>query len=375
MRNVPFYRHQLGEREAAAVADVLQSLFLTTGPKTRDFEEQFAARFSLPHALGITSATTALFLALRALGIGPGDEVITTPMTFIASSNVVLHCGATPVFVDVEPDTGNIDVSKIEASITARTKAIIPVHLYGLMADMRAIAKLASDKGLQVVEDAAHALESERDGVRPGQLSDAAAFSFYATKNITSGEGGALVFRDSALFERVRTLRLHGMSAAAYDRYTGTYRHWDMTDLGYKANMGDLQAALLLPQLFEIDAKNARRNELACRYDEILQDVPELGRPSSRPNSHHSRHLYTVWVPPERRDETLHRLQEAGIGVAVNFRAVHLLSYYRNRFGFERGMFPNAERIGDSTISLPMYPTLAADDVEYVATTLRAILR
>lgn len=373
-RTVPFYRHQLGKREAEALAGVLEGLFLTTGPKTKELEEKLAAYFGVKHALGMTSATTALFLALKALGVGPGDEVITTPMTFIASSNVVLHCGAKPVFVDVEPDTGNIDVAKIAAAITPRTKAIMPVHLYGLMADMRAIAKLAAERKLHVVEDCAHAFESERDGVKPGQLSDAAAFSFYATKNVTTGEGGALVMRDDALFEKLRLLRLHGMSASAHDRYTGTYRHWDMTELGYKANMGDLQAALLLCQLPDVDAKNARRVAIAKKYDELFAGAPGLSHPVSRPGARHAHHLYTVWVPPERRDEILHRLQQAGIGVAVNFRAVHLLTYYREKFGFERGMFPNAERIGDSTISLPMYPTLSDEDVAYVASTLKGIL-
>jgi dTDP-4-amino-4,6-dideoxygalactose transaminase len=373
-RTVPFYRHQLGMREAASVAAVLETLFLTTGPRTKEFEETLASFLGVDHCLGVTSATTALFLALRALGIGPGDEVIVPAMTFIATSNVVLHCGAVPVFVDVEPDTGNIDVDAVAAAITPKTRAIIPVHLYGQMIDMKTLALLAKERNLRVIEDCAHALESERDGIKPGQISDAAAFSFYATKNITSGEGGALAMRDQALFEKVRTIRLHGMSAAAYDRHAGTYRHWDMTELGFKANMCDLQAALLLPQFFEIGAKNARRAAITKIYDTLLDAVPDVSRPVTRPGAHHAHHLYTVWVPPKRRDEILHRLQQHGVGVAVNYRAVHLLTYYRERFGFERGAFPHAERIGDSTISLPMYPTLEHDDIEYVASTLKTIL-
>jgi dTDP-4-amino-4,6-dideoxygalactose transaminase len=374
MRQVAFYRHQLGAREKAALADVLDTLFLTTGPKTKEFEEKLAAYFGVSHALGMTSATTALFLALRAMDVGPGDEVITTPMTFIATANVVLHNGATPVFVDVEPDTGNIDVARIEAAITKKTKAILPVHLYGHMVDMKALAAIAKKHNLRVVEDCAHALESERDGVKPGQLSDAAAFSFYATKNLTCGEGGALVMRDAALHEKVRTLRLHGMSTGAYDRHTGTYRHWDMTDLGYKANMGDLQAALLLAQMPDIDAKNARRAAIAKRYDEHFAGVPGLSHPGTKPNVRHAHHLYTVWVAPERRDDVIHRMQSAGIGVVVNYRAIHLLTYFREKFGFERGSFPNAEKIGDSTLSIPMYPTLSDEDVDYVAKTLVSIV-
>lgn len=374
-RQVPFYKHQLGAREAAAVAEVLQSLFLTTGPKTREVEARVAERLGVPHVLGTQSATASLFLALAALGIKEGDEVITTPMTFIATSNVVMHCGAKPVFVDVEPDTGNIDVAKIEAAITPKTRAIMPVHLYGQMVDMKALSALATAKKLHVVEDAAHAFESDRDGVKPGQLSDAVAFSFYATKNLTCGEGGAIAVRDADLHAKLGRLRLHGMSGAAYDRYAGTYRHWDMTELGYKANLSDLQAALLLPQLPEVEGKRARREAIAKKYDALFAGVPDLSHPIVRPGAKSAYHLYTVWVPPARRDEVLHRLQQAGVGVAVNYRAVHLLTYYRERFGFERGAFPNAEKIGDSTLSLPMYPTLSDDDVEYVATTLKEVLR
>ena len=374
MRTVPFYRHQLGACEAASVASVLETLFLTTGPRTKELEETLAAYLGIGHCLGMTSATTALFLALQALGIGPGDEVIVPAMTFIATSNVVLHCGAIPVFVDVEPDTGNIDVAAVAAAVTPKTRAVIPVHLYGQMVDMKALAELAKEKNLHIIEDCAHALESERDGIKPGHLSDAAAFSFYATKNITSGEGGALAMRDPALFEKVRTIRLHGMSAAAYDRHTGTYRHWDMVELGFKANMSDLQAALLLPQMPEIAAKNARRAAIAKAYDALLAGVPDVSHPLTRLGARHAHHLYTVWVPPDRRDEVLHCLQQQGVGVAVNYRAVHLLTYYREKFGFERGVFPHAERIGDSTISLPMYPTLEDDDIAYVVATLKAIL-
>lgn len=373
-RTVPFYRHQLGKREAEAVAAVLDTLFLTTGPRTKELEEKLAKLLGVDHSLAMTSATTALFLALTALGVGPGDEVIVPAMTFIATSNVVLHCGATPVFVDVDPKTGNIDLDAVSAAITPKTRAIIPVHLYGQMVDMKKLSAIAQPKKIAVIEDCAHALESERDGVKPGQLSDAAAFSFYATKNVTSGEGGALAMRDATLFEKVRTLRLHGMSAAAYDRHTGTYKHWDMVDLGFKANMSDLQSCLILPQLPDIAEKNARRAAVAAQYDALFDGVEGLSHPITEPGVHHAHHLYTVWVPPARRDEVLHRLQQQGVGVAVNYRAVHLLTYYAEKYGFKRGMFPVAEKIGDSTISLPMYPTLSTEDVDYVGKTLKDIL-
>jgi UDP-4-amino-4-deoxy-L-arabinose-oxoglutarate aminotransferase len=374
MRQVPFYRHHLGAAEKALVAEVIDSLFLTTGPKTAEVERSVAAYFGVDHCLGVTSATTALFLCLKAWGVGEGDEVITTPMTFIASSNTVLHAGAKPVFVDVEPDTGNMDPAKLEAAITPRTKVIMPVHLYGQLCDMRAIRAIADRHGLKVLEDCAHAFESTRDGIRPAELGDAACFSFYATKNVACGEGGAIALRDADSNEKLKLLRLHGMSKSAYDRYTGTYKHWDMIELGYKANMFDLQAALLLPQFPGIAERLERRERLAAVYDAELANTPGVERPVVKPGSRHARHLYTVWVPEARRDEILQRLQDRGIGVAVNFRAVHLLSYYVERFGYKRGDFPVAERIGDRTISLPMYPSLPADDARYVAGVLHDIV-
>jgi UDP-4-amino-4-deoxy-L-arabinose-oxoglutarate aminotransferase len=295
-------------------------------------------------------------------------------MTFIASSNTVLHAGAKPVFVDVESDTGNMDPDRLEAAITPRTKAIMPVHLYGQLCDMRAIRSVADRHGLKVVEDCAHAFEATRDGVQPAQLGDAACFSFYATKNVACGEGGAIVTRHAELNERLKLLRLHGMSKSAYDRYTGTYKHWDMVELGFKANMFDIQAALLLPQFAGIAERLERRERLAAVYDAELGDTPGIARPVVKPNSRHARHLYTVWVPEQRRDQILQQLQDRGIGVAVNFRAVHLLSYYVEKFGYKRGDFPVAERIGDRTISLPMYPNLPEDDARYAASVLRDIV-
>ncbi len=371
---VPFFRHDLGEAEKAAIAEVLDTLFLTTGPRTREFEEKFAALFGAAHGVGVSSCTTALTLALHALGVTRGDEVITTPMTFIATSNVVMHLGATPVFVDVEPETGNLDIAKVEAAITPKTKAVIPVHLYGQMVDMRALRVLADKHGFAIVEDCAHAVESSRDGVRPSQLSDAACFSFYATKNITAGEGGAVVTRREDVAESVRLHRNHGMSKSAYERYTGTYQHWDMVALGHKANLFDLQAALLLSQLPHVDERLAKRQAAAARYDAAFAEVDGVQPPAALPGSNHARHLYTVWVDRGRRDEILTGLQTAKIGVAVNYRAVHLLSYYRERFGFEPGAFPEAERIGDSTLSLPMFPAISEGEIDRVVEAVKGLV-
>lgn len=361
---VEFYRHSLEEEDIAAAARALRSVFLTAGPETAEFERRFAEYAGLDHAVGLTSCTAALHLALLALGIGPGDEVITTPLTFIASSTAVIHTGAEPVWVDVEPETGLLDPARVEAAITPRTKAILPVHLYGTLADMRALRALADRRGLKIVEDCAHCVEGERDGVRPGQLGDVAAYSFYATKNLTCGEGGAAACCDPGLAARIRRLRQHGMSKEAADRYSGRYAHWDMVELGWKYNMFDVQAALLLGQLPRLEEQWRRREELGRRYDAAFGALPGVARPAPRGKS--ARHLYTIWVDPDRRDEVLRRLQDEGVGVAVNYRAIHTLAYFRERYGYAPDRFPHAYRIGASTISLPLYPRLSDAEADFV---------
>jgi len=369
---VEFYRHNLQEEDIARLVEVCRGVFLTTGQDVKAFEEAFAGYLGARHAIGVTSCTAALHIALLAVGAGPGDEVITTPMTFAATSNTVLYTGATPVFVDVEPDTGLISADAVERAITPRTKAILPVHLYGLMADMRRLKAIADRAGVALIEDCAHTIEADRDGVRPAQLSDAACFSFYATKNITSGEGGAVVTNSAEIADRVRLLRQHGMSASASDRYTGTYRHWDLELLGWKYNMTNLQAALLVGQIDRMDALWKRREAIAVRYEHGFRDVDGVGFPIVPAGARSARHLFTIWVDPARRDEVLGDLQARGIGVAVNYRAVHLLKYYRERLGLPRGTFPNAERIGDSTVTLPLYPKLADVEVDYVVESVKA---
>jgi dTDP-4-amino-4,6-dideoxygalactose transaminase len=370
---VDFYRHPLGTAEAEEVAHTLEGVFLTAGPRTQQFESWLAQSLGVTGAVGLSSCTTALFLAQKALGIGPGDEVITTPMTFIATSNSILHTGATPVFVDCEPITGNIDLDQIEAAITPRTRAIMPVHLYGHMVDMRRLRGLADQRGLAVIEDCAHCLEGERDGVKPAQLGDIACFSFYATKNLSCGEGGAVASRDSKLLDRVRNLRSHGMSKEAATRYTATYQHWDMLELGFKANMFDIQAALLLPQCVHLEERWQRREAICRRYQEAFADLEGVSFPAVLKGTKSARHLFTIWVDPGRRDAVLAGLQAEGIGVAVNYRAVHLLTYYRERLGYRRGMYPNAERIGDSTLTLPLYPGLTDEQVDAVIAAVRKV--
>ena len=370
---VEFYRHSVTEADIQDVAAVLRSVFLTTGPKCAAFEKAFAEYLGVQDVVSVSSCTSALFLSLAGLDIKEGDEVITTPMTFIATSNAALHVGATPVFVDVEPETGNIDAALVKDAITERTKAVIPVHLYGLMADVRTLSQICADAGIDMIEDAAHAAEPIRDGFRPGQKGTAACFSFYATKNLTCGEGGAIATNSRELGERLRRLRQHGMSKGAAERYTSRYQHWDMVELGYKANLSDINAALLVGQLPRLEAQLAKREAVARRYEQGLSGIDGLSFPIVPEGMRSARHLFTIWVPQEHRDASLAMLQDKGIGVAVNYRAVHLLSYYRERFGFEPGMFPNAERIGASTITLPLYPSMTDQQVDTVIEAVRDV--
>lgn len=368
--HIEFYRHSLGEDEKESVFECLDGIFLTTGSYVDRFEKDFASLLGSPYCVGLSSCTAALHLSLLALGIGPEHEVITSPLTFIASSTAILHTGAKPVFVDVDPRTGLIDPEKIEQVITEKTKAILPIHLYGQMCDMSKISDIAGKYNLKIVEDAAHCLEGERDGIKPGQYSDVACFSFYATKNITSGEGGAIVTKDKNLALKIKLLRLHGMSSEAADRYQGPYRHWDMVECGWKYNMDNIQAALLLPQLKKIDYRWQQRKERYEYYQSKLLAIRSITIPKIDPGVKHGFHLFTILVDPDRRDRILSQLGSEGIGVAVNYRAIHLLTYFSKQFGFRPGTFPHAEKIGSSTISLPFYPTLPFDQIDIVVENL-----
>ncbi len=371
---IPFYRHDLGDPELEAVAKVLAGPILTTGATVELFEDRFARYLGVRRVVAVTSCTGALHLSMIALGIGPGDEVITTPMTFVATATSILEAGATPVFVDVEEKTGNLDPRLVEAAVTNRTRAVMPVHLYGQMCDMRALRRIVDRHGLSLIEDSAHCIEGERDGVRPGQMSDAACFSFYATKSLTCGEGGAIATNDEALAERLRLLRLHGVTKTAYDRAREGYTHWDMVVLGWKYNMDNIQAALLLPQLDRLEHNWRRREALAQLYYELLADAPNVTWPETLPGVRHARHLFPIWLPDGRRDEVIEGLRRRGIPTVVNYRPVHLLTYFREAFGFGPGKFPIAERIGDMTLSLPFYGGLSSEDAKTVADALRSIV-
>ena len=366
---VEFHRHSLGGAEKDAVSRALDGLFLTTGEEVYAFEREFAGYLHVPDVVAVSSCTSAEHLALLAAGIVPGDEVITTPMTFIATITAILHAGATPVLVDVDPRTGNLDPNAVEAAITPRTRAIVPVHLYGTMADVRALREIADAHELALIEDAAHCVEGLRSGVRPGQLGDAACFSFYATKSLTCGEGGAVAVRDPELAARIRRLRLHGMSADAESRYHGAYQHWDMLDLGWKANLSNIQAAILRPQIAHLDDRRSRREVIARAYDAVVDATPGLERPAIPPEVRPAYHLYTVWTEASRRDAILAYLGGHGIGCAVNYRAVHELTWIRAHVE-RRFSLPHAEAIGARTISLPIYDRLTDAEVASVTEVL-----
>lgn len=371
MKKIEFFRHNIDKRDRDRANRVLKSIFLTTGKEVEDFEQKFSQYNNLEYTVGVTSCTAALHLSLISLGIGPGDEVITTPMSFCATANAILHARATPVFVDVEEETGNLNTELIESAITPKTRAIIPVHLYGQMCDMKKIGSIAQKFNLKIIEDAAHAIEASRDSTGVGQVSDCACFSFYATKNITSGEGGAVSTSQESLADDLRMLRLHGIDRGAADRYTKHYRHWDMPLPGWKYNMDNIQAALLIGQLERIDDLWQKRDELWKLYEDKLHAVKGIRLLRTLPNVRHARHLFTVLVPPGKRDALLWALQDHKIGVAVNYRPIHLLKYYKDKFGYKEGDYPVAEEIGKRTLSLPLYPSLKKTEVRYIAKILQ----
>ena len=380
-RFLPFHQPLLGREEELSVVETMRSGWITTGPKTKQFEQALANYVGAPYCVAVNSCTAALHLALEAVGVGPGHEVITSPITFASTANVIVHRGATPVFADVQRGTWNMDPSSLEAAMTPRSKAIVPVHLAGQPCDMAAIDAVAARRGIPVVEDAAHAIGAEYPGGRRvGGSGNPTAFSFYATKNITSGgEGGALMVADPDLAERVAIMSLHGISRDAWKRYsTEGYEHWDIIYAGYKYNMFDLQAAVALPQLAKIEAFWQRRVELKRRFDAGLCDVVEVEPLDEEARGKSAYHLYPIVIRTENltadRDTIMNAIQAENVGVGVHFRAVHLHPYYVERFRFRRGMFPNAEYYSDRTISLPLYPKMSDRDADDVVDAVRKVI-
>jgi dTDP-4-amino-4,6-dideoxygalactose transaminase len=381
---LPFALPEIGEEEIAEVVDALRSGWVTTGPKTQRFERDFAAYLSADetlHCIAVNSATAGLHLALEAVGVGPGDEVITTTHTFTATAEVVRYLGADVKLVDIAPATLNIDPAAVEAAITPRTKAIMPVHYAGLAADMPALLAIAQRHGLKVIEDAAHALPTTSAGQRVGLLaSDATVFSFYANKTITTGEGGMLVTRDAELAKRAKVMRLHGMSRDAFDRYTSTVPSWayEIVAPGYKYNLTDIAAALGIHQLKRLDAFHRQRVLLAAAYDEALADLPIVLPPRSATGDLHAWHLYVVRLADGaklERNVFIERLYAAGIGCSVHYIPLHLHPYWRDRYGLKPEQFPHSQHAFERMLSLPLYTRMTLDDVQRVARAVRAALR
>ncbi|HVO76686.1 MAG TPA: DegT/DnrJ/EryC1/StrS family aminotransferase [Candidatus Bathyarchaeia archaeon] len=374
-KRVEYCKHNIGEEELRRIERVFRSLFLTTGDEVLEFERDLASYLDLPFTVAVTSCTAAMQLALLAAGIGPGDEVITTPLTFIATANSIIMAGAIPVFADVDRSTGNISPAAIEEAISERTRAILPVHLYGQMCDMTAIMEIARRRGLMVVEDAAHSLEAKWNGRRPGHYGDFACFSFYATKNITSGEGGAISAKDASRAELLKKLRLHGFDKSAVERYSNHFERYDVDVFGWKYNMDNIHAAILVEQLKKVERFLERRGEIYRRYVEEFNGVEGIEIHAVRPEARHAYHLFTILVEAARRDAILEELQNRGVGVSVNFSPVHLMTYYRKRFGCRPGMFPVAEDIGARTISLPLYPKLTEKEIDAVVKTVIDVVK
>lgn len=379
---LPFALPEIGEEEIAEVVDTLRSGWVTTGPKAKRFEEDFVEFLgdATLQALAVNSATAGLHLALEALGIGPGDEVITTTHTFTATAEVARYLGADVVLVDIDPSTLCIDPSLVEAAITPRTKAILPVHYAGLAADMPALLAIAKKHGLKMVEDAAHALPTTCNGRLVGTLdSDVTVFSFYANKTITTGEGGMVVTRDPALAQRMRTMRLHGMSRDAFDRFTAKVPSWyyEIVAPGFKYNLTDIAAALGIHQLRRARAFHRRREQLAALYDEGLAALPMITPPRPKAGDSHAWHLYVLQLADGaglERDALIERLFADGIGCSVHYIPLHLQPYWRDRYALRPEQFPHSDRAYRRMLSLPLYTRMSDADVQRVVDAVRAAL-
>ena len=377
---IPYNLPDLTQAEIDEVEKTLKSLWVAKGPRTVKFEQEFAGHLGAKHAVAMNSCTAALHVALLSAGIGSGDEVITTPMTFASTANTIIHCGATPVFADIDWQTGCIDPEQVEKKITKKTKAVVPVHYSGQVCDLDRIYQLADKHGLFVSEDAAHALESRYKGRLIGNgLMGAASYSFYATKNLTTGEGGMLVTDSDDIDAKARIWAGQGMSHNAWNRYAkgGAWRY-DICEPGFKYNMFDIQAALGLVQLSRIGEMQARRLAIAEKYQREFGKIDALEPPCVPDYAEHSWHLYVLRIVPEKltidRDRFITELNERNVGTSVHFIPVTDMSAYQKRFGFQKGDFPNTEKHFERIISLPLYPTLTDEQSDYVVAAVRDIV-
>lgn len=355
---IPFLNPDIRAEDIKRMVKSVKSGWLVYGPFAKQFEHDFAKYLKTPYAMLATSCTAALHEAVILAGVGPGDEVITTALSWVSSSDIVIYEGAVPVFADVDRDTGLINIDEVEKKITPKTKAVIVVHIYGQMADMKAFAALGKKYKLAIIEDSAHAIEASRDGVRPGQLGFAACFSFHSAKNITSGQGGALTLHKSEADHRARLIRRNGVMGRDQNRR----KH----ELGYKYDGTDFQAALLVGQLKRITSSHKQRVKVFQRYDKGFKGYSGIRTLKYVPNSVHACHMYPIFVDPTKRDDVRERLRAAGIETSIHWEAIHLEPFYRKKYGFTDGMFPAAEEMGASEITLPTYGKLTSKQQDYV---------
>jgi UDP-4-amino-4,6-dideoxy-N-acetyl-beta-L-altrosamine transaminase len=376
---IPFHKPTIGEDEIESVVETLRSGWLTTGSKVKRFEEDFSRYVGAKHAVAVNSGTAALHLALDAVGIKEGDEVIVPTMTFTATAEVVLYFKAKPVLVDCQDDTFNLDSNQIEAAITPKTKAIIPVHMAGQPCDMDAILSIAKRYNLKVIEDAAHSLPAGYHGHTIGTISDITCFSFYATKTVTTGEGGMATTNSSEWAQRMRMMSLHGISHDAWKRYTkeGSW-YYEVVSPGFKYNLTDIAAAIGIEQLKKCDEFQQARQRIATIYEKAFAEIEEIQVPTCRKDIQHAWHLFVIQLDLERlrisRNQFIDALREKEIGTSVHFIPLHLHPYYRDNFGYEPGDFPNASRVFERIVSLPIYPKMTEADVERVVGVVRKIV-
>ncbi len=377
---IPFHKPCIGEDEISEVLDTLRSGWITMGPKTLRFEEEFSRYIGSPHAIAVNSGTAALHLALKAVGLKAGDEVIIPTTTFTATGEVVCYFNAKPVIVDVNRETHNIDIASIDKAITSKTKVIIPVHFGGQPCDMAEILEIARKHKLFVIEDAAHALPARYRGDRIGCISHLTCFSFYSTKPLAMGEGGIVTTKNGEWADRIRTLRLHGISKDAWKRYSkGGSWFYEVVEAGYKYNTTDLQAALGLAQLKKVGQLWNKRKSIAKRYTEIFSTQEGILPPVIRPDRETAWHLYVIKLNLEvlklDRNTFIEKLREKGIQTSVHFIPLHRHPFYRDTFGVDAQDFPNAEWIFERSISLPIYPGMSDEEVNYVIETVEGLLR
>ena len=375
---LPYGHQQIDDEDINAVVEVLRSDWITTGPKVAEFEEAFAAYVGSKYAVSFSSGTAALHGASFAAGLGPGDEAITTPMTFCATANCVLYQGAKPVFADVCPDTLNIDPDEVKRRITRHTKAVLPVDYAGHPADLQPILELASSHGLVVIEDACHALGAEYRGTRVGSISHLTVFSFHPVKHITTGEGGMVTTDDAKFARQLRLFRNHGIDSDARERQTNGNWCYDMVALGYNYRLTDIGCALGISQLRKLEINLARRRQIANQYSAVFQEIPGVVPPTVRPGVNPAWHLYPIRLDLAKvrvgRSEIFRALRAEGLGVNVHYIPVHQHSYYRENFGYRDGEYPVAEGAYQQLISLPMFHAMTDQDLDQVVHAVKKVV-